>query len=44
MNQIQSNANSLPAGRVETSSNTYALSLGSGIEDINSMSETYHLP
>jgi len=37
MNIIKSNASSLPAGRVETSTNSYALSLGSGIKDISSV-------
>jgi HAE1 family hydrophobic/amphiphilic exporter-1 len=37
MNIITANAQSLPAGRVETDTNTYSLSLGTGIEDIESV-------
>lgn len=37
MNIITSNAQSFAAGRVETDTNTYSLSLGTGIEDINAV-------
>lgn len=39
LNQISNNASSFPAGRVETSTNTYALSLESGITNIDSIRE-----